>query len=569
MLASLRLRVKKTPAQNFPGRLRNTFCPRHPSNAPAPRMKPWQTFLLGLALGTLATAVALKTKPPLFANDTSTLRPNPASVSRPPNPAQPASTKLDAQIAKIFADARTNEFTTSKIPKENDSALREWSARDPHAAIKAIVNAPQLLGRYCLLGYPLAELCAKDPAATLQWLRSNIPNEDDISEATQTLMRLLTQHAPEQAITFCLLPESTASYENFSSAYSALARRDLTRARELLPTLPGKFRSNAEGAIAEVWVQSEPIAAQAWARERPPSRATNEINSGIFKGLLKVDPRSAAEWWPKVAAIYRHDRLLSSHLHAHPEDTPHFYEHLSQGRETHILIGALCKLFEKSPDTALELVAQHQKPEVIEQFIFPFSQWLEADRPAALAWYESLSVRNANLPTDYLESLKLALNPSPTDALTKVVQLPATPTNIKLFNERLPELFGDELKLAAQLVAENPQFAQEDSYSEIVFQLMAEDAATALEWLSARPAGISKDKAITTAAYFMASFEPTVLTQLLAGISDPARRNSAQFETYKNLRTRQTPAAADAWLDTLPLSEDVRQSWRAIVKADD
>jgi hypothetical protein len=121
-----------------------------------------------------------------------------------------------------------------------------------------------------------------------------------------------------------------------------------------------------------------------------------------------------------------------------------------------------------------------------------------------------------------------------------------------------------DVAAAAGWVVANPDRVSSQQASEMAGLLLNHDEAAGADWLAKLPAGEGRDAAVETAAIHWAGQNELELAgQVTASIRDPEGRTRAAFGVYNALKYTDG-AAAEKWLETQGVSEETKQSWRAI-----
>jgi hypothetical protein len=121
-----------------------------------------------------------------------------------------------------------------------------------------------------------------------------------------------------------------------------------------------------------------------------------------------------------------------------------------------------------------------------------------------------------------------------------------------------------DVTAAAGWVVANPDRVSSQQASEVAAMLLNHDEAAGAEWLARLPAGAVRDAAVEVAAIHWAGQNELELAgQVAASIRDPEARTRAAFGVYNTLKYADG-AAAEKWLETQGVSEETKQSWRAI-----
>jgi hypothetical protein len=222
--------------------------------------------------------------------------------------------------------------------------------------------------------------------------------------------------------------------------------------------------------------------------------------------------------------------------------------------------------FEKSPERAMELLKKWM-PEGERRGVIRdgFSAWLNSDQRAALEWLGTVTDPQLQVTLQAgVIAWQAQRDPEAALAVLKGPQA-ASPELKDVVAQALTHWTQRDVAAAANWAVANSELLTAEQVSELTSQFLEKDEEAGADWLAKLPPGQTRDAAVETAAkYWAGQGEPELAVQVAGSIRDPEKRTRAFFKVYNALRYTDG-AAAEKWLTSAKeISEETKQSWRAI-----
>jgi len=222
--------------------------------------------------------------------------------------------------------------------------------------------------------------------------------------------------------------------------------------------------------------------------------------------------------------------------------------------------------FEKSPERAVELVgkwiSEGERAGIIRS---GFEAWLESDQRAAMEWLGSVTDPKLQV-TLQAGVISWQAQRDPASALAVLNGPQAASPELKdVVHDALMQWTHRDVTAAANWAVANPDLVTAEQASEMAGKFLEEDEEGAADWLSKLPAGETRDAAVERAAsYWAGQNEPELAVQVAGSIRDPEKRTRTFFSVYNALIYVDKAAAEKLLASANEISEETKQSWRAI-----
>jgi hypothetical protein len=477
-----------------------------------------------------------------------------------------AERELEARIDGLRAWTEGRE----KEPMWGDlyQTLSEWAERDPHGALAWVQGAKRLPQRLRMMAVPLAALAKKNQAEATQWMRQHVGAQDR-AEVLELAFQYLANSSPKVALELALSFPKHEQPDDLGEALGTLMDDSPQEALGFFNRLEGEQRINSARWMVASWTRKDAAAALAWVSGQPDVIAAQSVRWAFLEECAESRPDLCVEFlrkFPNSEDAYNDSRSVSVMLEKSPEHGLAALALVPAATAEAALTMWARSNFEKSPDRAVELVGkwvtEKDRAGVIRS---GFEAWLDSDQRAAMEWLGAVTEPQLQV-TLQAGVIAWQAQRDPESALA-VLNGPqaASPELRDVVSQALSGWTHRDVAAAAGWVVANPELVSAEQASEVAGIFLTQDEEAGADWLAKLPAGAARDAAVETAAmHWAGQGEPELATQVAGTIRDPEKRTRAFFSVYGALRSADG-AAAEKWLaGAKELSEETKQSWRAI-----
>jgi hypothetical protein len=209
-------------------------------------------------------------------------------------------------------EAITGILNSSLPEAERDGQLEKgvasWFRAEPQAAQRWLQSVPDQPLKTQLLTGLARRMDAATCAAWLGYAASGLPDEDRSGLQTLLVHRLASIGDPLEAVTLTAgLGERTGNFAGLGQALALLARTDLERAVNAIPSLPPAARTAAVLSIADQWIATDPAAAASYIARQPPGEDLDAAYARAISVWAERDPSQAAQYVSGLPASSRRD----------------------------------------------------------------------------------------------------------------------------------------------------------------------------------------------------------------------------------------------------------------------
>lgn len=537
--------------------------------------KPWLLFGTGLITGlALACGVyALRPVAPAPAEPVVNHRPKghpqPGSVpgQYPPGSSETHPGALGKEIARLRRWTEGQELKLTR--KEALEILADWSAADPKAALRFVLDAKRFPGRNEALAYPLAELCRHDAAPVIAWLMKNQPMEERGAIAT-TILRLLQSKHPVQAWELAKAQDMPIEGSVYLDTFSTFAKLYPQEALKSFPTLTTTEQAHTASFLAAALYASDPAAAYAWCESQRSTPNGSAATAGLLHAIVAADDPAAA-----AALVKRFPMSADLHLFQFfaefPTLTPQMIEALLPGIPAEVrgrtITNWASDALERDPSNTIKAVkALVSSSDQLGTLSRGFSSWLDSDRNSAMAWLDTL-----NDPALAAGLRKLTTkSTATTDPKGFLAQMDGLgtpgPENADDINRALIRMANEDPMAGADWIRRHPGQGSDYVVNRVLSEYLGTDATAAASLISTLPTGPIQDNALALAAgYWTNKNDLPAATRSMDAISDPSQRMATMFSIFAKVSGKDS-AAALRWAEAQGLSEETRITWLAIAK---
>ncbi len=307
----------------------------------------------------------------------------------------------------------------------------------------------------------------------------------------------------------------------------------------------------------------------AWVDGNRDLIAAHPVRWALLDECTRTRPDLCVEFlkkFPNTSDAYGDSGVISGMLQQSPDHGVAALALVSPETAEAALSQWASECFEKSPERAIEL-ARNWVPEKMQSTLIRggFQAWLDSDHRAAMEWLSTVKQPELQVTLQAgVIAWQAQRDPESALAVLKGPQA-ASPEFKDVAAQALSGWTQRDVAGAAGWVAANPGLVTAEQASEVASIFLNQDEAAGADWLAKLPAGAARDAAVETAAmHWAGQSEPELATQVAGTIGDPQKRTRAFFSVYGMLRSADG-AAAERWLaGAQDLSEETKQSWRAL-----
>ena len=526
----------------------------------------WRGLIAGAVIGSAGTFGVIKLGQPANAGAHASEQDQAASAESEQREHEAAETGADAPDNRrltegIQALRRWSEGRNSTLQEmERTEILKAWAEQDPLGALAFIQSAPRYPDRNDALAIPLSVLCRNRPADALRWMRDNLPREKDRSYLVNAIISELHMTHPAETLELVETSGLSVGAYRYSQILAYLAKQQPAQAQAAFTRLPAQTQSQVVDDYLYAWAEGQPSEALAWAESQRDQPFYADATRGLLRAYLDRTPAELGELVRRLQPSAETIHNLNS------SDDPAKLEVLAQylpaDQRAALFDYGVRYRFQHYPEQIAAVAQRYLSDDQRRQFLTGgFSDWLNSDQPAALAW-----MRRQSDP-ELLRMLQNAIdNDQLPDAPAERLAVLATRTfdNDKI-SEALSQLSSEDPAQAAAWISRHCDKLQSPYLSSMVMTSYLErDAEAAASWVASLPAGAIKDDALQTAAAHWASENELAFANAnLAAISNPQRRTLAQFSVFRQLQVTNA-AAAEEWAHTQGISPETLASWQAL-----
>ncbi|ATC64481.1 hypothetical protein CMV30_11245 [Nibricoccus aquaticus] len=474
--------------------------------------------------------------------------------------------KLDERIGQLRAwtEGRGTEPGGDAVYE----TLWEWAERDPAAALAWVQGAKRLPQRLRMLSVPLAALAKKNPADAAAWMRQQV-GAHDREEVLESVFQLLASASPKVALELVAGFPGSEQPDDLGEALGALMTDSPQEALGYFNRLSGERRINSARWMVGSWARKDAAAAMEWVEGQPDVAASQSVRWSLLEECAESRPDLCVEFlrkFPNSEDVYNDSRSVSVMLEKSPEHGMAALALVPAATAESALQMWARESFERSPERAIELVrkwvSEKERAGVIRS---GFEAWLDSDQRAAMEWLGAVTEPQLQVTLQAgVIAWQAQRDPEAALAVLNGPQA-AAPELQDVVAQALSGWTQRDVAGAAGWVVANAGLVTAEQASEVAGVFLAQDEAAGSDWLAKLPAGAARDAAVETAAmHWAGQSEPELATQVAGTIRDAEKRTRAFFSIYGVLRSRDG-AAAEKWLvEAKDLSEETKQSWRAL-----
>lgn len=444
---------------------------------------------------------------------------------------------------------------------ERAEILKAWAEQDPLGALAFVQSAPRYPDRNDALAIPLAVLCRSRPADALRWMRENLPREKDRSNVVNSIISELYHSHPAETLELVEHAGVNVVPYRYAQILAALAKPQPARAQAAFSKLPLETQTQAADDYVCSWAEEHPADAIAWAESQRDQPFYNEAIRGLLRAYVNKTPAELGELIRRIRPSA--EIIQNLNWADDPAKLEVLTQYLPAEQRTSLFDYGVRYRFQHYPEQITAIAHRYLSDDERRQFFSGgFSNWLDSDRTAALAWMQRQS------DPALIRMLQKTLDDDqlPEAPAARLAALESRPVDQEKINEALAQLNQEDPAGAAAWIGRHSDKIEASGVTSMIMSSYLErDPAAAASWVASLPAGALKDDALQTAAEHWASENELVFANAnLAAISDPQRRTVAQFNVFRQLQTTNAPAAQE-WAHAQGISPEILASWQALV----
>lgn len=534
-------------------------------------MKPTVVMVGFALLAGLGAGYALGIRHAATAEAPVSSSPGPASnpVPKAPTPSIPTVRReVTAPLNIEEVKQRLSDWLAAGSPRGERGKVGEylaiWSASEPDEALQFILDAPSFPWRNGALCIPLTAICRVNPVKVRTWLRTHLPSTD-CGEIAVQVIREIHRDCPRQAL-------ALAETEGFGvpPAYIGMILAELVRTSPS-ETLAAFGRLSADGRadtaalIAASWASTDPAAALQWTESLAGLPGAENARRSVIFQLARSNPTQAFDLLSEQALSPEDAHNLTLDLvRQNPKLALQKLSMVPAEFQVQAFSTAVANSFGTDPDH-LAALAQSALPaaKAAEAVAEVWNRWLIQDRRAAEAW--AASVQDPVLRNGLeLVSLGDTANTDPALFLSSVAALPSAHTEKALIQSALTRLDPDQ---ALNWIGSHPDLVDPDFAAQTATKFFATDHDLASAWVERLPPGETRNHALANLAVsWVKAGDTSKASASLADIDDQRLQTGTCFQVFTTLY-RKDPIAAAQWLNTQPVSPEVRANWQTLAGA--
>lgn len=489
----------------------------------------------------------------------------------PSDPREGTAAHREPEAATPNADPRKwlEAWVAAGAPDEQrDEAMgmvELWSDADARAALEFVANAARFPMRLFALAVPLAKLCAKDFAFTLQWMQTHL-TLDDRQNVGSEVARSVGELNPALGLELAFAPDLPVDRGTIGELITTLVRTQPAQALAYFARFSEQGRREYADALAAAWFETDREGALRWCAAE---RATLH-GPAALKGVLEAAARTSPEQIPEIIRrlAIGPDDLAGIEFSFDTSDVAlALLPHLPESSRRDAVAGVVRDELSRDPRLALQLARQSLSPESGNQVIQEaWEMWRHSDAKAALAWAGQLEdpVLRLQLLGEPADPL-LKMNPA--GFLAAAESAGAGAKKPEHINEAIYAVANTDPQAAAAWIDRLPGIAAPPLVTEVASDWLGRDEEAAWRWISSLGATATRDAALAGAiSHFLDRQQLSQASVALSAVADPKSQTALRWRIVQTLQYRDEDAAR-RWLATQPISNEVRESWLAILEA--
>jgi hypothetical protein len=439
--------------------------------------------------------------------------------------------------------------------------LTVWSTSEPDDALEFIFDAPDFPWRNGALSIPLASIARRDPVKVCTWLRSHLP-DTDCGEIAAQVIGEIHRDAPRQALALAEADGFVVPPRYRGMILASLARTSPAEALAAFSRLPEGGRSDTAAMLATAWAATDPAAALRWTDSIAALPGAENARRGVILQLARGNPAQAFALLSQQALSPENAHRLALDLaRQNPTLTLQKLSLVPAEFRVQAFSTAAADSFAAAPDRIAALAKNAlPAPKASEAIAEVWNRWLAQDRRSAEAW--AASVQDPVLRNGLeMASLGDTANTDPVLFLASVAALPSAHTEKPLIQSALDRLDPSQ---ALDWIAAHPTLVEPDYAAQAATTYFAADRDQATAWAHRLPPGEARNRSLAGLALSWVNAGDTAkASSAIAAIADQRLQTGTRFQIFTTLYL-QDSAAASQWLNTQPVSPEIRANWEAL-----
>jgi len=448
--------------------------------------------------------------------------------------------------------------------------VRRWAKIDPHAVLAFISESAKFRDRNDACVGALSEMGKNDIPGVVAWLKDNRDEKEAVWLA-RCVLDNLTKSAPVQAGELLLSDLLLALLEQ--SGYQALdvmrelAKKSPRDALSLFERFPDGAKEASAAYLTSSWAQENWQAAADWCEKqqgRPYAKAA--IMGLLQQEALQGEPEQAAVLIKRFGVdLSQNVHLIDMIASRDPLVALDLLKTVSPENSYYPMVaGTIMRtLFSENPEYGMQaaraLYPENESPRAMAAL---FSQWINSDRKAAEAWL-------AALPDADLRSKLQTMQAAKDDPAAFLAAMNANASAKNEWKGTIETTLDTTMLMARPREAfdwmlDNPEYITD---LRVKRAMRGIDGEVGLEKIEAMPEGAARDTVLMTAgAYWAQAGKFDQAESALPSVTDPQAQTALRFQIFSEMAKNSAHASeASQWLAGQPVSQEVRESWEAIV----
>lgn len=428
--------------------------------------------------------------------------------------------------------------------------LAAWAEVDPRAALAFVSSGARHSDYDHFLAIALAWLCHRSPAEANDWILANTKTADQAKLARAVLLEA-AGIAPHEAIVFAEAAAIKLDIDYRAPILEALASTDPAAFQAMFSSLSPADQKRSAAGIANHWALSDRESATRWCESlRGQPGEVNAIR-GLLSSIAQHDPADVFEVFDRLS---RTGGAMGSVA---------VYLTITEGGFRGMIPAIAGDLLATNPARTVELFQTHQGEYAGDCIARAWTDWRRSDRIAADAWAGTVNDSGVKAALESAQ-LREAAKDDPALFLSCIDSLPSAKIEKRAIRDALLRVPRSR---AREWIATHPDLAESESTSWVTQRFLEEDRGAALSWVNSLPAGASKDQALAQIALASSrSSDSGSVTRALESMVDQKLRTTVTYKLFTALYARDK-GAAQRWLETQPVSPEVRTNWETLTTA--
>ena len=466
------------------------------------------------------------------------------------------------------------KWVAAECPENEKNAAFEclwrWAWADANAALHFVENAPRFSDRNLAYVTALAALGKTDMPRVIEFLRQNIPAQERPWLADR-IIEQLAKVAPKQAALLALADDISVASYCWDNLMPSLVKLNPTEAVAVLEAAPESKKLYVAISLIRAWAKENPNAAVDWyASQRAISQPHDEeiVTGWLLREVAMSHPQQLSAVIDRLGVDCSNSRLgmaISDVIGSDPLAAFDVIKKLPPENRGFYAGPLVEALFKTDPDQAvatarLLLSEQSQAAQIYRAW----ELWQRSDGKAAFAWLDAQG--DAALGSQ-IKTMYAATN-DPAAYLAVADLSDNDPFQRRCINTAADMLGLRDPRALVDWLVKHPDQITDERVSRMATLNPISGSTITMEDINAVPAGPGREILLKQKSREWArNKEWDKIADALPLAQDPGQQEIMRFQVFSGLmRDSKNKEAARQWLDTQPVSDEVRTSWEALIR---